>query len=300
MSRRKRVPPRAAREAQIAKQASGGSKKTLRVTLLMAASVAVVAGIAALTVGDRTGGHATAGDPTGLSTANRDRIDSAVNALFAGIPQEGSYLGRRTAPVTMEVFIDLEDPTCRWWFRENLPAIVRDDVRTGALRLRYHAFKRNTYWPAVFVKQQAAALAAGAQGKLWDFIDTFFYEQGKELTHYVTENFLQGVAGQVPGLNLARWQADRRTGRREEQTAAEDQAAKAVGLYVTPAFRIGKTGGPMSIFTGRRMVQYPEQHHPIALIETTDVGNAIKVLNHNRSLPLARRVSPQILTTRLE
>lgn len=42
-------------------------------------------------------------------------IDHKVSAQLAGIPQEGATLGRRTAPVTMEVFIDLEDPTSRWW-----------------------------------------------------------------------------------------------------------------------------------------------------------------------------------------
>ncbi len=235
------------------------------------------------------------------SAAGRDRrVDREVGALLAGIPQDGSTLGKRTAPVTMEVFVDLEDPTSRWWFRENLPAIVRTYVRTGALKLRYHAFKRNTYWPAVFVKQQTAALAAGAQDRLWNFIYTFLYEQGRELTHYASEAFLRSVAGQVPGLSLARWQAARHAGRREEQTTAEDQSARALGLYVTPAFRIGKSNGPMRIFTGRRMVQYPEQHHPIALVEGADVTNAIWLLAHNRSLPPTGPVSPEILNTRLE
>src|SRR4029077_13700602 len=176
---------------------------------------------------------------------------------LAGIPQEGTTLGRRTAPVTMEVFIDLEDPTSRWWFREDLPAIIDAYVRAGALKLRYHAFKRNTYWPAAFVHQQTAALAAGAQDKLWNYIDTFFYEKGKQLTHYVTESYLDGIARQTPGLNLTRWHTDRHTGRREEQTTTEDQSARTIGLHVTPAFRIGKSGGRMSTFTGRTTIRYP-------------------------------------------
>jgi hypothetical protein len=227
-------------------------------------------------------------------------IDHKVSAQLTGIPQEGATLGRRTAPVTMEVFIDLEDPTSRWWFREELPAIINAYVRTGALKLRYHAFKRNTYWPAVFVKQQTAALAAGAQDKLWNYIDTFFYEQGKELTHYVTENYLEGVARQTPGLNLARWHTDRDTGRREEQTTTEDQFARAIGLHVTPAFRIGKTGGHMSIFMGRTTIRYAEQKHPIALIEAPDIANAIKLLDHGGQIPHASQANPKILRQRLE
>jgi hypothetical protein len=227
-------------------------------------------------------------------------VDRKVSAQLTGIPQEGATLGRRTAPVTMEVFVDLEDPTSRWWFREDLPAIIDAYVRTGALRLRYHAFKRNTYWPAVFVKQQTAALAAGAQDRLWNYIETFFYEQGPELTRYVNASYLEGIARQTPGLNLAHWHTDRRTGRREEQTTSEDQLARAIGLYVTPAFRIGKTGRNMSVFTGRNNIQYPEQKHPIPLIEATDIANAIALLRHRQQIPLASQASPRILYQRLE
>lgn len=227
-------------------------------------------------------------------------IDHKVSAQLTGISQAGTTLGRPTAPVTMEVFIDLEDPTSRWWFREDLPAIINAYVRTGALKLRYHAFKRNTYWPAVFVEQQTAALAAGAQDMLWNYIDTFFYEQGKELTHYVTEGYLERIAHQTPGLNLARWHADRHTGRREEQTTTEDQLARAIGLHVTPAFRIGKTGGRMSILTGHTMIQYPEQKHPIALIEASDITNAIKLLDRGEQIPLTNQANPKILRRRLE
>lgn len=232
--------------------------------------------------------------------ARNDQVDRTVNRLLAGIHQEGTSLGRHSAPFTMEVFLDLEDPTSRWWFRERLPAIIDSYVRTGVLRLQYHAFKRNTYWPAVFVNQQTAALAAGAQNKLWSYTLTFFYEQQTELTHYVTERYLEGIAQQAPGLNLARWHTDRHTGRREEQTVSENQAALALGLHVTPAFRIGKTGQHMSILTGLHMIQYPEQHHPIALLQTTDIANAIKRLGHHQSPSPTSQAKPEILSQRLE
>jgi hypothetical protein len=237
---------------------------------------------------------------TSSQAALERSVDHKVSTQLSGIPQAGATLGRRTAPVTMEVFIDLEDPTSRWWFREDLPAIIDYFVRSGTLKLRYHAFKRNTYWPAIFVKQQTAALAAGAQDRLWNYIDTFLYEQGKELTHYVTESYLEGIARQTPGLNLARWHTDRHTGRREEQTTTEDQSARSIGLYVTPAFRIGKTGGHMSDLTGRTTIQYPEQKHPIALIEAVDIASAIKLLDRGKRIPFANQASPKILHRRLE
>jgi protein-disulfide isomerase len=290
MARRKRVPARASRKSQNAKQTKATPKNALSRGLWVAAVLTVAIISAALIVGRHNSDQAEI----------QPQIDRTVSALFAGIPQEGATLGTRTAPVTMEVFIDLKDPTSRWWFREDLPAIVTAYVRTGALELRYHAFKRNTYRPAVFVREQTAALAAGAQDKLWNYIDTFFYEQGKELTDYVTESYLDSIARQTPGLNIARWHADRHTDRREEQTTAEDQVARAIGLHVTPAFRIGKTGAHMTIFTGRTTIQYPEQKHPIALIEAPDVANAIELLDHGEQIPPANQTSPKILSQRLE
>jgi Thioredoxin len=280
----------ASKLAQGRRQVPGSRALRTRARGVFAVALAAGALLVALAVAGCGSGQA----------AGRARVDREVSTLLAGIPQHAATLGRPGAPFTMEVFIDLEDPTSRWWFRERLPAIVKEYVRPGVLDLRYHAFKRNTYWPAVFVKQQTAALAAGAQNRLWNFIDTFLYEQGTELTHYATERYLTGIAHQVPGLDLARWHVERHTGRREEQTAAEDQQALAIGLHVTPAFRIGRTGGRMSIFKGRTMIRYPEQAHPIALIDTTDIATALGLLHDHDQLPAVGHPQVKVIYERLE
>jgi hypothetical protein len=234
--------------------------------------LAAMALVTTLALGSRPSGQA----------AYEHRVAREVGALLAGIPQQGKTLGRRTAPVTLELFNDLEDPQSRWWFVHALPAIVEEYVRTGAIALRYHSFKTNTYWPTAFVKQQTAALAAGAQDRLWNFADVFNQEQGAKYTDYVTESFLNNIARQVPGLNIAQWHAARRTGRREEQTTAEDQTANALGMHVTPAFRIGRTGGRMEDLAGRNVIRFAGQKHSIDLIEAEDVGEAIKRLRRGR------------------
>ena len=48
-----------------------------------------------------------------------------------------------------------------------------------------------------FMEQQGAALAAGRQDKLWNFIDVFYREQGPEFTGYVTDRFLHLIAVQA-------------------------------------------------------------------------------------------------------
>jgi hypothetical protein len=206
-----------------------------------------------------------------------ERADRQASALLAGIPERVRVLGSPSAPVTLEVSLDLKDPDSRTWFLTDLPAILRDYVRPGTVKLEYRAYKTNTFSPQEFVKDQTAALAAGAQDKLWNYIYVFYIHQGSEFARYATEAFVQSIARLVPGLNLTRWRADRHAGRREEQTTAEDQATRALGLHVTPSFRIGKTGGPMTNFAGHAVVKYGEQH-PISYIEANDLRKAIQVL----------------------
>src|SRR5262249_32368631 len=124
-------------------------------------------------------------------------------------------------------------------------------------------------------KQQVAALAAGAQNRLWNYIDTFYYEQEKEYTPYVTERYIDSVARQVPGLDIAQWQYDRDHGGRSGQVVADDQTARAGGIYVTPGYRLGRSGGPLENFTGSESILFPRQKHPTTFVSVQDLAKAI-------------------------
>jgi hypothetical protein len=206
------------------------------------------------------------------------KIDHEVSALLDGIPQGQSRLGVSSAPVTLQIYLDLKDPDSRSWFLKDLPPIIHTYVRPGTLKLEYHAYKTNTRNPGEFVRDQTAALAAGAQNKLWNYTYTFYAEQHNEFARYATEPYLNHIAEQIPGLNHTTWQTNRHDGRREEQTTAEDQAARTLHLYVTPSFRIGRTGHLLHNYTNTHTTIKYELQHPIALPETTDIAQAIKEL----------------------
>ena len=127
--------------------------------------------------------------------------------MFAGIPQHGAILGQSTAPVTLQLFLDLEDyGDGTRWVDVMLQPIVEKFVRTNVVRLEFHSFKSDTLNRRPFYVQQVAALAAGTQNLLWNYVATFMNEQGREFTNYVTEEFVTGIAKQIPGLNLAEWE----------------------------------------------------------------------------------------------
>jgi protein-disulfide isomerase len=235
------------------------------------AALGLVAAAALIAVRATTGGTS----PQAILEA---RTSHEVTALFAGISQHQNTLGNATAPITLEVFADIKDPDTAGWFTTDLPAIVQNYVRKGTLKLIYHAYKTNTYSPQEFVKEQTAALAAGAQNKLWNYTDTFLHEQHNEFAPYATSTYLANIAHQIPQLNLALWHTDLHTGRREEQTTLEDQTARTLNLYVTPAFRIGPTGQHLHNYSGHTIIKNQNQH-PFALPEAQDINNAIRELD---------------------
>jgi protein-disulfide isomerase len=172
-----------------------------------------------------------------------------INALLADIAQSANALGEPGAPVTLEYFADLECPYCRDFSLRVLPSIIQRWVRTGKLQIKFRALETATGDPDVFVAQQVAALAAGKQDRAWHFVETFFAEQGEEGSGYVTDAYLEGIASQVPQLDLTRWASDRKDPQLIKEIADDAEAAENAPLGGTPSFLIGASGGPMTAFS---------------------------------------------------
>jgi protein-disulfide isomerase len=172
-----------------------------------------------------------------------------VKSLLSGISQNGNALGNPKAPVTVQYFGDLECPICKEFTLGALPTLISKFVRTGKLRVEYHSMETATREPEVFKTQQIAAYAAGKQNLGWNFIETFYHEQGEEDSGYVTEKYIQGIASQVPGLNLADWTSARNEAMFSNQVTADAQTANQAGFTGTPSFLIGKTGGKLQPYT---------------------------------------------------
>jgi protein-disulfide isomerase len=181
-----------------------------------------------------------------MSSTNEN---NEIAVLLAGIPQSANALGQSAAPVTLAYFADLQCPYCRDFSLEILPSIIERWVGAGKLRIEYRALETATRDPDVFITQQVAALAAGRQERAWHFIETFYVEQGEENSGYVTDAYLQGIASQVTGLDLARWANDRRDPELANEITDDARTAENAGLTGTPSFLIGASGTPISEFS---------------------------------------------------
>ena len=239
--KQRREQARAERKALEEAETANAQRRKRLIQLGSVAGVVVVI-IAVILVA--TSGGSSKSPPPGKSPES-NKVVTEVTSLVGGIPQDGNTLGSPKARVTMVYFGDLECPICKDFTLGALPTLIQKYVRTGKLKIEYRNLETATREPETFKTQQVAALAAGKQQKAWYYIELFYHQQGEENTGYVNEKFLQALAQQVPGLNLAGWTSARNEPALATAITTDAQAANSAGFTGTPSFQIGKTGGQL-------------------------------------------------------
>ncbi len=233
----------AARARRLAEEQARAEKdrrtRRLRIVLgIVVGAVAIVAIVVAISVGGSKSGGLQSGSKSGATV-------NSVQKLLNGIPQSGAVLGNPKAPVTLTYYGDLECPVCRDFTLSSFPQLVQNEVRNGKVKVDYKAFQTATPDPTTFQTQQAAALAAGKQNKFWDYTELFYHEQGQEDTNYVNEDYLTGLAKQVPGLNVNTWKTARNDQSLIAQVQGDEQTGTSAGVNATPTLIVtgpkGKT-----------------------------------------------------------
>lgn len=171
--------------------------------------------------------------------SNNIQRASEVNQELAGIPQNGMVLGKRGAKVTALEFGDLQCTACKGYSEEVLPQIIENQVRSGEAKL---TFRNYTIIGPESKPAGAAAIAAGEQGRGWNFIEIFYRNQGSEDSGYVTDKFLTAIAKAAGVPDIARWNTDRKSEPVLAEVAASTSQAKELGFTGTPSFAIEGPG----------------------------------------------------------
>ncbi len=166
----------------------------------------------------------------------------ATEALFKGIPQSETTLGKPDAPLQMMEFADLQCPFCAEYTRNVLPTLVKRYVRTGQLSMDLRLL---TFLGPDSESAAGAAVAASRENRMWQFTDLFYENQGQENSGYVTPSFVRSIAG---GSGVSPEEAVR--GMQDDvggpQLLRAKQSAETAGVDSTPTFLIGKPGGTMT------------------------------------------------------
>lgn len=183
--------------------------------------------------------------PAAITRAPADDVVAAAaetDEVLRGIPQDGIALGSPDAPVTLVEYADLQCPYCAIWARDAFLAIVDEYVRLGHVRLVFRGL--------AFIGPESdtalrTALAAGAQGRLWNVVHLLYGNQGAENTGWVTDDLLRELGRSVGGLDAAQMLAERESALVERELDAARRAAEAAGIRGTPSFQAGPTGGAL-------------------------------------------------------
>jgi protein-disulfide isomerase len=234
----------AARQRRLAEERARAdrARRDRRLRMLGGTLIGAIAVVVVAIAISSNGGNAKVVAPT--STAAK-QAQSKVNTLLAGIPQQGNTLGSPSAKVTLTEYGDLVCPVCKDFALGAENQLIANEVRQGKVKIVYKALETASAQAngSMFVPSQTAALAAGNQKKAWNYIELFYHEQGDETSSYVTNNYLSGLAAQIPGLNVNQWGSDRQSSSLTSKVTADTQAAAAAGYNSTPTIVIA---GPKS------------------------------------------------------
>jgi protein-disulfide isomerase len=186
-----------------------------------------------------------------LSTEEGGRPKIEVEGLnemqqtFGGVPQLGNRLGEADAPVTIQIFNDVQCAGCEEQFLATVPSLVEDLVRPGDAKLLY----RNYSFSVNPVQQGfIAAEAAAKQGYEWHYVYLFFANQSEAERLGVTGEFLESLAGSIAELDVPQWEEDFAEGGGADgsitrKLEAEDEVARGLGLRAQPSAIVSGPAG---------------------------------------------------------
>jgi protein-disulfide isomerase len=165
-----------------------------------------------------------------------DGINDAQR-IFAGLPQIGDRLGEEDAPVTIQVFNDVQCGDCDEQFLATVPALVDEMVRSGEAKLlyRHYSFSARAVQTGFI-----AAEAAGRQGYQWQYVYLFFRNQDDAERRGVTADFLESIAASVCELEISEWEdayleGSGTDGAITTELEEQDEVARDLGLRAEPS-----------------------------------------------------------------
>ncbi len=224
---------REARREERLQAESQDEQQERRKRLLQIGSAAAFLVIAAVLVLIVVSSSKTSGGDTNLEDVG------LVKQQLQGIPQSGLILGDPQAEVTLQEFGDLKCPVCKAFSEEIVPSVIESKVRSGEARIEFNNF---TIIDEESTPAGAAAIAAGEQGRGWNFIELFYRNQGPETSSYVNDEFLTEIARGAGVPDIAKWNKERKSSATLAEVKRTTEEAERLGFTGTPSFAVEGPG----------------------------------------------------------
>lgn len=221
-----------------------------RIWVILALGIAVIAlGYAVVGLSTQEAGEDVV-RVAGISDAQR---------TFGGMPQEGPRLGSADAPVSIQIFNDLQCSNCRDDFLTTIPTLAEDYARPGDVKLlmRHYSVAENPLELGFF-----GAEAAAEQGYGWQYTYLFFRNQDEAERFGIGDEFMASLAGSVGELDLPEWERllERERERDTDGPVAQrlegyDQLGAELGIRTRQAAIVSGPGGTRTLQDGPALAQ---------------------------------------------
>ena len=146
----------------------------------------------------------------------------------------------------MVEYIDLQCPFCQQFETTALPTLISKYVRPGKLKIEARII---AFIGPDSQTGRAAALAAGAQNKLFNFTQLLYDNQGTENTGWLNDGMVKSAAASITGLDAKRLLDDRNSSTVSDRYKAMDAEATGDNVKSTPTILVGKSGTKPKLVT---------------------------------------------------
>ncbi|MEZ5075364.1 MAG: thioredoxin domain-containing protein [Solirubrobacterales bacterium] len=200
----------------------------LPLSILSLAAIGLMAAIVSLSVGEHR-------EETFTITGSGE-----VQELIGGIPQLGDRLGSDDAPVTIDVFNDLQCTRCADYQLAVVDPLIEDYVRTGEAQM---IFRHYPLGGKPVTLGGVAAEAAGEQDRQWQYIEIFFRNLDQVPEQGVTQEFLDEIAAATPKLEVAEWERAMQGDEAEQAARAGNDLGTQLKIPADPAIVVTGANG---------------------------------------------------------
>jgi protein-disulfide isomerase len=120
------------------------------------------------------------------------------------------------------------------------PQLISSEVKPGKVKYEFRPFLviGPDSKPAM-----KAALAAGNQGRFWNFLQLFYLNQGGENSGYVTDAFLTRIARGAGVPDIDKWNTDRNDSKWDAVIQQGSTEADSFGFTGTPSIVVQGPNG---------------------------------------------------------
>ena len=205
--------------------------------------------LAALCGGCRPAESASENSPPPEEQGRPTPTDSARADALLERADRARIQGAATAPVWLVEVSDFECPFCKQWHDETYPAIRREFIVPGHVRMAYVNFPLQRHVHALPTAE--AAMCAGAQDKFWPMHDALFATQA-HWTPLADGSAMFDSLARVIGVDVPAWRDCLRSKVMQRLIGADRARGETAGATSTPFFFVGdeviRGAAPIEVF----------------------------------------------------